>query len=360
MLSGLKVYRVSLAARAWRKPVGALGLVVSLAAQSLAGISSQSLRVRGGEATLPSWNFVGRTLRWRQDAAETPDVAALIGEVARNGRTMQRRMFDYTWTSKHTMREVNKRGEVTKETVEVFETYPVRGEMVKKLVSRNGVQVSTKRAEDELKRASEKLDKAEREEKKKREKAAAASSSAVVATPTPASDPTVTPLYGPWSGFSGYGGGDILFAISKFLRTGDFHSPRRERRADRETILLDFRPRADFRPVKNDEAPYTKLAGRIWIDALDKVVVRLEAWPEAARGLKDAGAPTDSSSPDPLVVFEQTRLPNGMWLESHVRIKTTANRELFNGVNVDYTKDVSDFRRFDTDDGEVKMNTPKP
>jgi hypothetical protein len=61
---------------------------------------------------------------------------------------------------------------------------------------------------------------------------------------------------------------------------------------------------------------------------------------------------------EPTVVFEQTRLPDGMWLESFVRIRTTENREVFNRVKLDYTKQVGDFRRFDATTGEARIEKP--
>ncbi|HEY0079827.1 MAG TPA: hypothetical protein VGB73_14540 [Pyrinomonadaceae bacterium] len=294
----------------------------------------------------------------QEQSLQIQDIPALIGEAARNGQAFHRRMFDYTWTSTHTTREVNKRGEVTKQTVEVYETYPVRGEFVKKLVSLDGSPVSKRRAERELRRVTESLERAERAGHASRE---------ATSTPQPAARAPETsselPVYGPTSAFHGYGGGDISFAISRFLRAGFFHSPRRERRHEREAILLDFQPRADFRPASSIEEPYAKLAGRIWIDALDRVVVRLEAWPveasfEAAQASNPASYPHSSPRAEPSVVFEQTRLPDGMWLESFVRIRTTENREVFNRVRLDYTKQVGDFRRFDTTTGEARIEKP--
>ena len=294
----------------------------------------------------------------QQQSLQIQDIPALVGEAARNGQAFHRRMFDYTWTSTHTMREVNKRGEVTKETVEVYETYPVRGEFVKKLVSLNGVLVSNQRAERELRRVTESLERAEREGSGSR-----ATTFAREPTALDAASSAELPVYGPTSAFHGYGGGDISFAVSRFLRAGFFHSPRRERRRERETIVLDFRPRADFRPAGSIEEPYLKLAGRVWIDALERVVVRLEAWPieasfATAQASNVAGRALSYPPAEPAVVFEQTRLPDGMWLESFVRIRTTENREVFNRVRLDYTKHVGDFRRFDTTTGEARIDKP--
>src|SRR5919202_5179061 len=101
--------------------------------------------------------------------AESFDISALILEVARNERAMTARRLEYTWTAKTTERELNKRGEVTKESVSVYEVYPVHGEFARKLVPKDGVAVSRERAEKELKQAAERLEKAAQEEQKRGE-----------------------------------------------------------------------------------------------------------------------------------------------------------------------------------------------
>jgi hypothetical protein len=95
-----------------------------------------------------------------RQSAEGSETSALILEVARNEKAMLARRLEYTWTVKVTGRELNKRGEVTKQSVEVFEVYPVVGEFARKLVSRDGVPVSQERAEKELKKTAERLEKA--------------------------------------------------------------------------------------------------------------------------------------------------------------------------------------------------------
>lgn len=295
--------------------------------------------------------------REQQQGAETIDAAALILEVARRAKASDRRRYDYTWITRHTERERNKRGEVTKETVEVYETYPVRGQTVKKLISKNGVPVSREQAERELRRAMLALERAEREESKK----AAAQASSPTANNALA-DAGGIQSFGPASGFvvrKGLKTSELYVALWRFLRAGEFYAPRRARLRERDAIVLDFRPRADFRPVNSVEQPYAKLCGTIWIDATEKAVMRLEAWPapeqkatrakSATRG--ERGATSEDSSPP--VVYEQTRVPDGMWLESLVRIKTISAPDIFNGISVDYTKEITDFRRFATIAGDV-------
>jgi hypothetical protein len=277
------------------------------------------------------------------------DIPALLREVARSERAMTPRRLEYTWTMKVTNRDVNKRGEVTKEEVKVYESYPVRGELVTKLVSENGVAVSPEKADEQLKKAIANLEKAAREEEKRK-------TNAPQTPPTPV-DPNVIPTFGFQHRFgfrSGLSRGAYAFALWRFFRACEFYAPRRESVRGRDAIVLDFRPRADFQPTDDLQKPYTKLSGRVWIDLADKAVVRLEAWPAT----DVAGAANSSPPPAPAIVYEETRLPEGIWMESLVRINTNINRPVFNGVDVDVTTEMSDFKRFQTNTNDAQVAPP--
>ncbi|HEX8719421.1 MAG TPA: hypothetical protein VF736_02155 [Pyrinomonadaceae bacterium] len=281
--------------------------------------------------------------------AESLDVPALILEVARNEKALLARRLEYTWTATTTDREVNKRGQVTKQSVNVYEVYPVRGEFARKLVSRDGVPVSRGRAEEELKKAAERLEKAAQEEQRRAE-------GRLPPPPAPTAAEAQNPAGIPSFGFStghrdsnGFSSSEISMSVWRFFRYGEFTRPRRETLRGRETVVLDFRPRADFRPANELQKPYARLAGRLWIDAADKAVARLEAWAVDARAADAA----------PAVVFEHERMPDGVWLERLVRINTYNHREVFNGIGLDFTKEVTDFRRFSSAAGDERLDAPK-
>jgi hypothetical protein len=285
-----------------------------------------------------------------QQPVESINAGALLSEVARNERAMLQRRLEYTWTAKVTDREQNKRGEVAKETVSVYEVYPVRGEFARKLIAKDGVPVSQERADKELKRTADRLEKAAQEEQKRAEQKAPP-------TPTPAG--TQNPNGIPSVGFStkhrhgnGFTSSEIWLSVWRFFRYGEFAAPRHERVRGRDTIVLDFRPRADFRPADESQRPYARLAGRLWIDAEDKAVVRLEAWPSDAQ--------TAARPAEPAVIFEHERVADGVWLEHLVRINTYGHKDIFNGIELDSTKEAADFRRFNASTGDEKLDTPKP
>ena len=300
--------------------------VVLLAGQSLTGAAGQS--------------------------AEGSEVSALLLEVARNERAMTARRLEYTWTLKVTDRELGKGGEVKKQSVNVYEVYPIRGEFARKLVSRDGVPVSQERAEKELKQTAERLEKAAREEQKRAE--GKAPPPPPPQSPAELQNPNGIPSFGFSTGQkhgSGFSSHEISLSVWRFFRYGEFTNPRREQFRGRESIVLDFRPRADFRPVNEVQKPYARLAGRLWIDAADQAVARLEAWPY------DPQSPGAAATP--VVVFEHERVAEGVWLERFVHINTYAHKDLFNGIELDSAKESSDFQRFTAGTGDDKLNPPK-
>lgn len=290
-----------------------------------------------------------------QQPTENLDTSALILEVARNEKAMLARRLEYTWTAKITDRELNNRGEVSKQSVSVYEVYPVRGEFARKLVAEDGVPVSQERAGKELKKTAEHLEKAAQEDQKR--------SASKTPPPPPkvvdAQNPAGIPSFGFATGrrkSSGFSSDEISFAVFRFFRYCEFHTPRRERLRERDTIVFDFRPRTDFRPADEIQKPYARLAGRVWIDASDKAVVRLEAWPIATQ---PAGATPTAAGGESAVVFEHERMPDGVWLERLVMLKTYGHKDVFNGIDLYFTKEVSDYKRFSADAGEDKLDRPK-
>ncbi|MCA1629677.1 MAG: hypothetical protein LC785_06395 [Acidobacteria bacterium] len=288
------------------------------------------------------------------------DIPAFIREVAASERANNRNFADYTYTAKTTDRET-KDGKVVKEKVTVAEIYPQYGEAVHKVISRDGVALSAEESEREFRRAVEGFKKGEQEAAKRRAEAAKQAEGAKQSNaPTPAPDPKAIPSFGPNWGFgfrSGFSSGSFTLSLYNFLRAGEFSAPRLERFRGRDAVVLDFRPRADYAPASDAVKPYAKLAGRIWIDVADRQIMRVEARP-VPEALKKGDAPAASNA-EPWIVIEQTRLPDGRWKESHIRLNTTADKSVFNGVERDHTEEMTDFRKFSAD-AEGKVDATKP
>jgi len=284
--------------------------------------------------------------------AEAFDVPALLMEVALKEKAMTARRLEYTWTATLTDRELDKRGEVKKETSSVYEVYPVRGEFARKLLARDGVPVSREQADRELKKAAERLEKAAREDQKRAD-AKPTPTPQRPATPGQSQNPAGLPSFGFSTGHresNGFSSQEISFAVWRFFRYCEFTNARRVGFKGRDSIALDFKPRADFRPADEIQKPYARLRGRVWIDAADKAVAHLDAWPD--------DTPADAF--DPVVIFDHARVDEGLWLERFVHIQTFGHKEIFNGIELDFVKQITDFKRFSSVAGDDRVDAPKP
>ena len=269
------------------------------------------------------------------EATETLDVAELFREVARNQDELENRVAEYAFKQTETDREINGKGELKKETIKVYEVFPLPNrEPVQKLISENGVPLSAERVAKEDRRVQEEFLKAEREKEKDEKKAAERRAEREKKRKE----------------------GKEGTEISPFLKACEFVSPRRERLAGRETIVFDFRPRPGFRPQNREESLIAKLIGVMWIDPVDKQVIRMEA--RLAEGFKMAGGLLVSLKPGAALVVEQTRMAQGVWLPRFAQINLSVKVLLFGGGDWNKTIEWSDYKHFSGDVKDYKLDTP--
>ena len=263
-------------------------------------------------------------------ATENLDVAALLREVGRNQDEIEKRVSEYAFTQTETDREITSKGELKKETVKVSEVYPLPNrEPVEKLISENGVPLSPERAAKEDRRVQEEFLKAEREKEKDEKEVARRRAERDKKEGT---------------------------EISPFLKACEFVSPRREILAGRETIVFDFRPRPGFHPHNREESLIAKLIGVVWIDPIDKQVIRLEA--RLAEGFKMAGGLLVSLKPGAALVIEQTRMDQGVWLPRFAQVNLSVKVLLFGGGDYNKTIQWSEYKHFSGDVKDYKIEAP--
>jgi hypothetical protein len=272
-------------------------------------------------------------------AADTAvDVTSLLRAVGRNQDEVEERVNEYSFMQKETEREINGRGEIKKETVKVYEVFPIANrDAIMKLISENGVALTGERAAKEEKRVTEEFMKADRDREKDQQKAdrrkEERKKKAVKGEEN--EDP----------------------GISQFLTVCEFVSPRHERFRDRDAVVFDFRPRPGFKPTNRSESLISKLVGVVWIDPADKQVMRLEA--RLAEGFKMGGGLLVSVKPGAAMVMEQTRMIEGVWLPSFAQINLSVKVLLFGGGDINETVEWSDYRHFAGKVHDYKLEYPR-
>jgi hypothetical protein len=324
----------------------------------------------GGESGVASFNLqrvvyntgLSDTLFDPPRSSEALNIPALLREVSRNQDLIDERVSEYTFKQKITEREINGRGEIKKETVRVYEVYPLPNRApVFRLISEGGVPLSAERAAKEERRVTEELVKAEQnrerdkqkseEQKQKRlrkrqEQRAKERGSSGSGNSSNSGDGT--------NGNAAAEDEDEELGISAFLRACEFVAPRRERFRDRDAVVFDFRPRPGFRPSNRNEEIISKLVGVVWIDPVDKQVMRLEA--QLAEGFKIGGGLLLSLRKGAAFRMEQTRMSDGVWLPLLAELNFSVKLFLFKGSEVNNLYEYSDYRRFDAETNGYKID----
>jgi hypothetical protein len=282
-------------------------------------------------------------------SVEALNVPALLREVSRNQDAIDERVSQYTFTQKITERELNGRGETKKETVRVYEVYPLPNRApVFRLISEGGVPLSPERAAKEEKRVTEELVKAEQNRERDRQKREQEKQKRARERQERATKNGNANL--------GETDDDEELGISEFLRACEFVSPRMERFREREAVVFDFRPRAGFKPSNRSEEIISKLVGAAWIDPVDKQVMRLEA--RLSESFKVGAGLLLKLNPGAAFVMEQTRMTEGVWLPRYAQINLSVRVLLFGGGSVNNTYEWSDYKRFDAEASGYKIEQP--
>ena len=270
-------------------------------------------------------------------SGEALDIPTLLREVEKNQEKLDERVAEYAFTEKRTERKINDKGEIKEEKVTVYEIYPLPGGgSFSKLINENGVPLSAERAAKQDKEIAESVAKYERERERREQKKKEAAEKKKGEEQKKTDDDDVS--------------------VAQFLNACEFVSPRRERLREREAVVFDFRPRPGFHPKNRAEDIITKLIGIVWIDPFDKQVIRLEA--KLAEGYKMGGGLVASIRPGSSFVFEQTRIGDGVWLPRFAQVNFSARIFLFKGIEANETREFSDYRHFETETKDYKLDAP--
>ncbi len=271
------------------------------------------------------------------------DIPLLVRDSDRVGTAMHSRLPEYTYLQTRLSREFNQRGKLV-ESISAYEAYPInligRQHHVISLISENGAPISPKRLKQERQQAAKEIETAERESLLQASNAPQASSEKYVTAAI---------------GVSQAGDG-VWIGVSQFLRQCRFEAPRYERLAERDMIALNIHSCTSNADALREQY-LARMVGVVWIDAADKVVARLEAWPKrAATEQEILSAPPEGET----FVYEQMRLPNGLWVPKRIRLNAIGKATVFNGTDKDMTFEFSQYQRFGTEVNDLQHVTLKP
>jgi hypothetical protein len=271
------------------------------------------------------------------------DIADLVRTCERNGTEINQRWLNYTYRLKKILREFTDQGKAGDKQWQEFEAYPIRGQHILVQVFENGVPLPSAQVAWHRRRAGEDLERAEREAERQKQAGRAARD-----------EPTGYPAAGVYVRVR-----HRLVAISidpsTLLQASVLTAPRLEEADGRQCIVFDFHVRPDT--VLPPRRTYlAHLVGRIWIDVADKVIARIEAWPTDELRKSD---PPQTAKDEPRFVYQQTKLPSGMWAPALMRINSGGNPALFDGLNWDVAFEFTEYKQFTTSAEDPKVEPQK-
>jgi hypothetical protein len=276
------------------------------------------------------------------------NVAVLIRDSDLRGSAMHLRLLEYTYLQKRLSRELDQRGKPI-EHAAVYEAYPITVQghhrHVISLISEDGAAISPKRLKKEREQAAKEIETAEREN--------------ASAAPSPKAEKEAEKYVTAGIGMSQAGDG-VWIGVSQFLRKCRFSEPRYNRLVGRDMIALNIQSCAGDASDPR-ELYLAGMAGIVWIDAADKVVARLLAWPKPSmpeRATPEPEIPLTSLDTE-TVVYEQMRLPNGLWVPKRIRLNAVGQSALFNGTDKDMTFEFSHYQHFATEVNDIQQMTVK-
>lgn len=254
--------------------------------------------------------------------SDDPRTQSLVEAAQSKQKEFSSELLGYTYTLKRSMQELNDKGEIKKERVQVFQVFPVaHGMPVIMLLSENGKDLSPTQLAKEKARANKEW----RKRKKDSEKGE---------------------------------GQTELQETPFFLQGSEFTMLRTERYNNSDVIVLRFKPRRDFNPAKDSEKFALSLEGELWIDIAEKAIVKLDAkLAESYKtGLLGHISPLE---PGTSLIIESSPISNDLWATTRIEFIPGQINSLFSKTVHYHRKqkdEMSDYRPFNKNSDDLFAN----
>jgi len=250
-----------------------------------------------------------------------PEPAILVKEIEAHQRRMDEVQENYTFREITLTDELDPKGAVNGSSSEEHEVFFVNGYRIAHLVKKNGKDLNEgdrKGEQDRIKRLIEKDMKAP-----------------------------------PGHSFNRRGEN---VGVSQILALMKISNPRRITLNGRSTLAFDFVGDNHAKAHGLAENAARKIAGTVWVDEMDRGVARLEA--RFDDNLRIGGGFVANIQKGTSLIFEQSRLEQGLWMPAVSEIHLAARELLVKGVRRNIHVKDFEFRRFDV--GMLQQIAPPP
>ena len=246
-----------------------------------------------------------------------PDIVAMMRDVESNQRKAETVEKDYIYHSVETEVEKDGNGQTRKTTVSEFDHFWINGVPVRRLVRKNGKDLSA----EELAREDERIDKEAEKAREHREQEDA-------------------------KGKETDARGEDEITLSRLLELGAFSNPRRVQLGGRDTIAVDYAGDPKAKTRNRAEDVIRDIAGTAWVDERDHVLARVEG--HFVNSFKIGGGLIANLQKDTHFEMQQTKVNDEVWLPASFAGEGAARALLFFSFNGSIRAVQSDYRKFRT------------
>jgi hypothetical protein len=263
-----------------------------------------------------------------------PDIQALIKEVGQNEDEIERILENYTYTENVTKRSLDSKGQLREKETETRELTFYKGNRIRRVIAKNGKPLTPDEVADENKRVEKRIREIEKKETEKEKKKAS--------SPENPEDEDFDRNRRP--------------SIADVLRASKLVNPRRERYRNRDVIVFDYEPLPGYKPQKDYEKIFGKMAGALWVDEESKQVARVEA--RLVEAYKIGGGLVASLKEGGSFVIEQNRVNDEIWLPTRADLNLGIKVFLVKGIDVNVAIDYGNYKRFNVEAEKEKLKDP--
>ncbi|MEP6800820.1 MAG: hypothetical protein ABJC07_02700 [Acidobacteriota bacterium] len=247
-----------------------------------------------------------------------PELAPFLKEVRSRLHSDEALLDQYTFTEKHTERDLDARGGVRKVKSETYEVYPSLepGHTYRRLVEKDGRALDARElAAEDRKHEKKVADDGTSEEVERRRAARLAQSRNREES-----------------------------GVQQVFRIYDIAVSGREILDGRPAIVLSFRPRQKVEASGRTGRVLKALAGRAWIDEEDRQLVRVDA--ELVDNLSFGLGVLARLHKGSRASLLRRKVNGEIWLPAQARFSGSARLLLFKGLRLDALSEYSDYRKF--------------
>ena len=246
-----------------------------------------------------------------------PDIVAMMHDVEQNQRKAEAIEKDYIYHSVEKQEQTDSGGHVKKTKVMEYDHYWSEGVPVRRLVRKDGKDLSASELAKEDERIQKEVEKA-REHRAKAETEGKATNAR----------------------------GDEMIPVSRLLELGRFTNPRRVQLAGRDTIAVDYDGDPSAKTRNRAEEVIRDLRGTVWVDENDRILVRAEGY--FVNGFKIGGGLLVNIQKGTHFQMQQAKINDEVWSPTHIEAQGAARALLFFNFTGRVRDDYSGYRKLRT------------